>query len=166
MPRAADQHVPGGGEHQRQAGGLVEVQTVRNRDHIHGRHGDQLAIPAIDAIAQDGELRAQVLQSGDALGAVIAEMHRRQQYPLPGLEAGDVLADLGNLSGNVRAQDVRQLHSGQTFADPQIDVVQGAGFDPDENLVPARLGIGHIFVAQNFRTTEFMDADGFHGPPK
>ncbi len=149
-------------EHQRHAGGLVEVQAVRNRDHVHRGNGDQLTISAVHAIAQHGEFRALVLKSGDALGAVIAEMHGRQQYSLPRLEAGDVLADFDDLSCDVRPQNVRQGHSGQTFADPEIDMVQGAGLDADQNLVLARLGIGHIFVAQNFRTTEFMDADGFH----
>src|SRR6185369_16968435 len=48
-------------------------------------------------------------------------------------------------------------------ADPEIDVIQGAGFDPDQNLVLTRPGIGHVLIAQNFRTTEFMDANGLHG---
>ena len=149
-------------EHQRHAGGLVEVQAIGNRNHIHCGHGDQLTISAIDAIAQDGEFRTQVLKSGDALGALIAEVHRREQDPLPGFEAGDVVADFDNLACDVSTQDVRQLHSGQAFADPQIDMVQGTGLDADENLVLPGLGVGNIFVAQNFRTTEFVDANGFH----
>ena len=60
-------------------------------------------------------------------------------------------------------ENVRQADPGQAFPDPHIDVVQRASLDPNQNLVLARLGIGHIFVAQNFRTTEFVDADGFHG---
>ena len=32
----------------------------------------------------------------------------------------------------------------------------------DQHLVLTRLGIGNIFVAKNFRTTEFVNANGFH----
>ena len=35
--------------------------------------------------------------------------------------------------------------------------------DANEDLVFAQLGIGHIFVLENFRSTEFMNANGFHG---
>jgi hypothetical protein len=41
-------------------------------------------------------------------------------------------------------------------------VVQSASLDANEDLVLTRLGVGYIFVAQNFRTTEFVDANGFH----
>ncbi len=140
----------------------MKSRIVGNRDYIHGGYGDQFAIPAVHAVAKHRKLRALVLKSGHALGAVIAEVHRREKHPLPGLEASDVLADFGNLSGDVRSKDVRQIHSGQSFANPQIDVVQGAGFDADQNLVLAWLGIRYVFVAQNLRTTEFMDANGFH----
>ena len=119
-------------------------------------------LPPSTRIAQHRELRALVLQSRDALCAVIAEVHGREQHALAGLEAGDVLADLDDLAGNVAAQDVRQLHPGQPLAHPQIQVVQGAGFHPDQHLVFAQLRVGNVFVAQNFRTAEFVNADGFH----
>jgi hypothetical protein len=41
-------------------------------------------------------------------------------------------------------------------------MIQGASSDPDENLVLARLGVGNVFVAKNFWTTEFVYTNGFH----
>jgi hypothetical protein len=90
-------------------------------------------------------------------------MHRRQQHSLARFEAGDVFAHLGNLACDVRPQNVGQGHPGQAFADPEIDVIQGAGSYANQNLVLTRPGIGHVLIAQNFRTTEFMDANGLHG---
>jgi hypothetical protein len=94
---------------------------------------------------------------------VIAEVHGREQDPLPRSEASDVLAHFGDLARDVSSQNVWQGHPRQTLADPKIDVVESAGFDANQNLVLPWLGIGNVFVAQDFRTTEFMDADGFHG---
>jgi hypothetical protein len=58
---------------------------------------------------------------------------------------------------------VRQVYSGETFPDPDIEMVHGAGADPDQNLVLSGTGIGDFFVGEDFGSTELMDADGFHG---
>src|SRR5450631_526847 len=44
-------------------------------------------------------------------------------------------------------------------------MVQRASPHTDENLIFTRLGIGDIFVGEDFRPTELMDANGFHGTP-
>ncbi len=141
----------------------LKSSAVGDRDDIHCGDSDQLAIPAVHAVAEHGELRAQVLKPGRASGAVIAEMHGREQDPLPRLEASDVLAHLGNLARDVSPQNVWHGHPRQAFADPKIDVVESAGLDANQNPVVPWLRIRHILVTQDFRTTEFMDADGFHG---
>jgi hypothetical protein len=41
-------------------------------------------------------------------------------------------------------------------------MVQGASFDADQDLVFARLRVGNVFVAKNFRASEFVNANGFH----
>jgi hypothetical protein len=90
-------------------------------------------------------------------------MHGSEQDALSGLEVSDIRADFDDFAGYVAAEDVGQIDAGQSFADPHVEVVQGAGADADEDLVFARLGIGDIFVGENFRTTELMETDGFHG---
>src|SRR5690348_10081049 len=41
-------------------------------------------------------------------------------------------------------------------------MIHGASAHADEDLVFAELGIGSVFVAQDFGTTKFVNADGFH----
>ena len=95
--------------------------------------------------------------------AVSAEVHGRDQHALPDCESGDVLADFGDLTGDVAAEDVRQFHARQSFANPDVEVVERAGLDAHQHLIFARLRVGDVFVGQNFGTTELMNADGFHG---
>src|ERR1700680_1775896 len=120
---APHQHVPGGKKHQRHAGGLVEVQDLRKWDDIHGWHGNQLAIPAIHAVAEHRELRALVLKSGNALRAVIAEMRPREQNQFARLEALNALAVPHYPGCHVTTRNMRQLHTGQPLANPKIEMV-------------------------------------------
>ena len=130
-----------------------------------GGHRDQFTVAAVDAVAKHGELAALVLQPGNALRAVIAERHRREQHALSGFEVGDVLADFDNFAGGIGAEDVRQIYAGQPLAHPDVEMVQSAGSNADEDLIFARPGIGDVFVGEDFGTTELMNADGFHEAP-
>jgi len=103
-----------------------------------------------------------ILQSGETLFAVIAEVHGREKDTLSGAKVGNVLAGFNDFSGDVAAEDVGQVHAGESFADEDVEVVESAGAHAYEDLIFARLGVGDIFVGENFRTTELMDADGFH----
>ncbi len=127
--------MPGGDKNQRNAGGLIEIEPVGNGDYIHRGHRNQFTVAAIDCIAQHGELAALVLQSRNALRAAVAKIHGREQNPLSGLEIGDVLAHLDNLTGSVSPQNMRQVHSGQPFAHPDVEVVQSAGTHAYEHLI-------------------------------
>src|ERR1035438_1109589 len=71
----SDQHVPCGHKYERDAGCLIEIQRVGNWDDTRPRHGDQLAVAAVDSITQNRELAALVLHTRQALHAVSAEMH-------------------------------------------------------------------------------------------
>src|ERR1019366_7695457 len=42
-------------------------------------------------------------------------------------------------------------------------MVQRARAYTDEDLIFARIGIGNVFVDEDFRSTELMNANGFHG---
>jgi hypothetical protein len=58
---------------------------------------------------------------------------------------------------------VWQLHTRNSFPHPEIEMVQGASPHADEDFILPRLGVGHVFVAENLRATEFVNAHGFHG---
>jgi hypothetical protein len=78
------------------------------------------------------------------------------------LEAGYIIAYGYNLASDVTAQNVRKVYSRKAFAHPDIEMVQGAGFDPDQNLILPWLRVGDVLVAKNLWTSEFVDANGFH----
>jgi xanthine dehydrogenase accessory factor len=82
---------------------------------------------------------------------------------LAGLESVDIVADFDDLSVDVAAENVREFDARKSFADPNIKVVHRAGAHAHKDLVFARLWVGDVFVAENFRPAEFVDADGFHG---
>jgi hypothetical protein len=42
-------------------------------------------------------------------------------------------------------------------------MVQGARPHTDEDLILARLGIGDVFVGEDFGPTELVNANSFHG---
>ena len=90
-------------------------------------------------------------------------MHGRDQHAQSGLEVGDVLADFDDFAGDVAAKDVRQVNAGQAFAHEEVEVVQRAGADTDEDLIFTWFGIGNVFVGEDFGSTELMNANGFHG---
>jgi hypothetical protein len=79
------------------------------------------------------------------------------------LEASKIIAYSHDFARDVAAQNVRQRYSRKSFAHPDIEMVQGAGFDPDQNLVLPGLWVGDVLVAKNLRTAEFVDANRFHG---
>jgi hypothetical protein len=94
---------------------------------------------------------------------MIAEMHGREQDALSDFESSNILTDFDNFARHIAAEDMGQLHAGQTFPHPYIEVIHSAGFYANENLILARLRIRHVFVAEHLRTAEFVDADSFHG---
>ena len=73
MPGPTNQHVPRSEKHQRHAGRLVEVERLRNRNHIGGGDRDQFAVAAVDGIAEHGKFPALIVESGDALLRNVAE---------------------------------------------------------------------------------------------
>ena len=90
------------------------------------------------------------------------EMHGREQHSLAGLEPAKVFANLNNFAGNIAAEDVRRLDAGQSLAHPHIQMVQRARPYPQQHLIFTRLGIGNIFINQNFWPTKLMNADCLH----
>src|SRR5690349_16759292 len=114
----ADEHVPGSQKYKRHASRVHEIQRVGNRDDIDPRNGDEFTVAAVNVVAEYGKFPTEAVVPAGALLTVVAKDHRRQQYARAGLDVSDVLAGFDNLTGNVAAENVGQLHSGQTFAYP------------------------------------------------
>src|SRR5438094_8332124 len=159
---AAHQHVPCRKKHKGHASRLIEIEAVGNWNYVYSGHGNEFAIGAVYTVAKNGKLRAFGFHSGDTLLTVITEVHRREEHALAGLEPSYIFAGLDDFSRNIAAQDVRQVDARETLADPNIKMVQGASSDANQHLILARFRIRNIFVAQDFRTAKFVNADGFH----
>src|ERR1700740_3815974 len=101
--RTSQQHVQSRQKYQWNSGGIHEVERIGDGDDLRASYGDQLAITAVNCIAQHRKLRAKILMSGHALLAVIAEVHGRQQHARTRLEIDNVLAALDYFAGNVAA---------------------------------------------------------------
>jgi len=149
-------------ENQWHAGGLVESQAVRDRNHVHLRDRHQFTVAAVRQIAKHGELPAHVLPARRALGAMIAEVHGRQQHSLSRLASRHVFADLNNLAGNVAAENMRQRRLGCTLPDPEIEMVHRASLHLHQHLVLAQNWIRNVFVLQYFWPPVLMNANRFH----
>src|ERR1700683_4643856 len=89
-------------------------------------------------------------------------MHGSKKNTLAGRKSADVLAGLDDLSGDVAAQDVRQLHAGQTSAHPYVEVIESTSAHADEHLIFARRRVGDIFLGQDFRPPKLVQANSFH----
>src|SRR5215831_2517104 len=162
-PGPPHQHVPRRQEHQRNAGRFVEAQVVGNRDDVDRGHCDQLTISAIRPVAQHAVLRTLVLPPGAARLAVVAEAHRGDEHALPGTKPGHVFAHFDNLPGHVAPRNMWQGRFRGPYAHPDIQVVEGAGLHPYQDLILARPGVGYIFKPQHLRSPVFVHDNGFHG---
>ncbi len=159
----ANQHVPRGQENERHGSGIDKGEGIRNRDDVDSWHGDQFAVPSLGVVAEYRELGTEILASAVALLAMTAEQHGRQQHARANFQIGYVFATLRYFASNVASEGVRQLDAGKSFANPQVEVVESAGANADEDVVFAQDWIGDLFVPEDFRSTEFMHANGFHG---
>ena len=94
---------------------------------------------------------------------MIAEAHGRDENALADFEIGNIFADFNNFSGRIGAENMRQVDAGEALPHPNIEMVERACADADEDLIFARLGVGDGLVLEDFRATELVNADGFHG---
>ena len=160
--RVAHQHVPRREEHQWHGGGLHKTERVGNGKYTRARNGNQLAVSAFGIVPEHGELRTEILASAVALLAVATIKHGREQDTSTYFEVGDVLATIGDFTCDIAAEYVRQLYPGKPFAHPEIEMVECAGANANEDMIFAQLGIGRVFVLQDFWTTKLVNANSFH----
>ncbi len=86
-----------------------------------------------------------------------------EHHALAHVEAVDALADRLDHAGAVRAEDARLRDRGKPPADPDVQVVERGGFQPDEHLARACHGVGRLLDAEDLGSTVLVDACGEHG---
>jgi hypothetical protein len=136
---AGEQHVPGGLEDQRDAGGFGEGEIFRIGNAIYFGDFDEFGATAVDEVAEIGEAAAAIVLAGNASGAFAAGDAGSENDFLAGADGGDVGADFGDLAGDVAAGDVRERDgdAGEAATDPEVEMIEGAGFYFDEDFVGA-----------------------------
>jgi hypothetical protein len=93
---------------------------------------------------------------------MIAEVHRREKHALARFEFADAFAGFYDLSGDVAAENVRQVHARQTLAHPQIKVVQRTGFNANQYMVFSKDWVRDVLIRQNFWAAKLMNAYCLH----
>src|SRR5262249_42908771 len=75
-------------------------------------------------------------------------------------------ADYNNVTSYVTAIDVGQLHPGQSFTNPQVEMIQRTSPHADQDLVRSRTRISNVLKLENLRSAKLMESNGLHGNPK
>ena len=156
--------MPRGEKNQRRRGGFFETQVVGNLDGGPLGRGHQFGVAAVDAVAEDGVLPAEVVAARGALVALPAAHARREQHAPARFHALAQFAHLDHFAGDVASQNVRhgKLHAGNAGPHEQVQMIQRAGAHAQQDLIGFDLRVGNIFVDQHFRRAVLMDAGSFH----
>jgi hypothetical protein len=159
--------VPGGEEDERNGGGMGPAEIFRIRETVDLRHTNIFGATAVNHVTKVGEIAAVVILASDAGGTFAAGNARSENDFLADMNGGDFWADLGDFAGNIAAGNVgeRDSNTREAAANPEVEMIEGAGTDANQNLIVAEGRFGHISIAENGRVTVFMDDDGFHEQP-
>ncbi len=124
----------------------------RNRDARRGR----CVQPVGDRPGRD--------RGDGALGRVRAG-HVQSDHPVADRAVLDSGADLGHRAGGEIADDVRDRRRRRAGPGQQIAALDADRLDVDHHAAVGALGVGHVLVAQDLRTTVLVDHRGLHRPP-
>jgi len=122
---------------------------------------------AIDHVAKICVIAAVVVVPREA-GRTLAAGYAGSQHDfLPDVDDMDFRANFSNFPGNITAGNVRKRngYARQAPPHPQVEVVQGAGMDTNQNFVGAKVRLIHIRIVENTGITMLMENDRFHKPP-
>jgi hypothetical protein len=83
---------------------------------------------------------------------------------LADVDVVNVVADLDDLAGHVATGNVRQRNGvvRKAVANPQVEMIEGASADADEDFMGMDVRFVHIGVMQHTRVPMFVKEDGFH----
>jgi len=155
--------VPGGLKDQRDGGGSFEREIFWIGEAVYFWAADEFGAAAVGQVAEICELRALIVISCQTRRAFSTAYSGSQQNFLPGLYRYGIWADFGDDTGDVAAGNVRErkCYAMDSLANPEIQVIQGAGVDADENFARAEFGFGGVGVVEDFGTAVVIEEDGF-----
>src|ERR1019366_5263300 len=132
----------------RGGGGALEAHVVGDLDGAVLRRGEQFGVAAVDSVAEHGEAAAEVVVAQQTLLALAATLSRGEEDAPARLDALAEFASGDNLARDIATQDVRhgKLHARDAGADEEIEMIEGAGADADEDLVGSDVGLRQVLV--------------------
>src|SRR5262249_42452483 len=136
---------------------------LADRDQVAGAGPGELGEAPLRLVAVDVILLAAAI---DALGAAVADvapLAGRNKHALARGKSLDASAQLGDHSGDFTAADVRHRNLGrQSLADPQVEVVEGAGLDLDDDFTVAGRRFRQVHQLQLVDTARFGERHCTH----
>jgi len=156
--------VPSGLKNQRDGRGFFKRETFRIGEAIDFGTADKLRAPAVNQVAEIGEPRTVVVVAGKTSSALAAGDSRSEENLLARLDGGNASADLFDDAGDVAAGDMRERNrnAGEPAAHPEVQVVERAGVDADQNFSEAKFGWVYFGVAEDIGAAVAVEEDGFH----
>ena len=125
---------------------------------------DLLRVAAAHREADEPGREAERLAPRSAEAALAAGRHDERVDAVAGLPALDAAADLLDVAGDLDAERVREVDgkARDPFADVDVEVVQGAGPDPDRHLAGARLRVVDLLQLEDIRVAELVEPYRLH----
>jgi hypothetical protein len=163
--RPMNEHVPGGLENKRHRRGMSPIEVFGIGEAVDLRTANEFGVAPVDHVAKVGEIAAKIIVTGEAGGTLAAGDPRSKDDLLSDVDGVNRGSDFGDFSGDVAAGDMRERNgnSRKTAANPEVEMVQGAGVDADESIGWSEVGLVDIRVMEDAGIAVVMEKDGFHG---
>jgi hypothetical protein len=123
-----------------------------------------LGATAVDHVTKVGVIAAEVVVAGEAGGTFAAGDTGSEDDFLADADSVYFGADFGDFAGDIAAGDVREGNgnAGESAADPEVEVVQAASMDADEDVGGAEVRFVDVGVVEDAGVAVVVEEDGFH----
>jgi hypothetical protein len=131
---------------------------------VHFGAANELGATSVDHVSEIGKLRTIVVASSQTGGALAAGNAGSEENFLAGFDGGDAEANLLDGAGNIAAGNMRERdgNARDSAAHPEVEMIESAGVDADDDFAGARFGFGNVGVAEDVGAAVVVEKDGFH----
>ena len=161
-PAALEEHVPGGAEGDLERGGRVVGEPVRDAQQVPGAADELLGVAAGGREADEARVRAERLAARAAEAAVAARPHQERHHAVAFSPLFHALANGRDPADDLEPEDERRLdrEARGALAHVDVEVVECAGEDVEQDLARARARRRHVLELQHVRPAELVKDDG------
>src|SRR6266542_73571 len=145
---------------------LSKRDFVRKFYCVARRHYDQLRVAAPTVDADPFTVDAIEILAFETWRAFLTGGRRDDRNAIAWFELRDAIVEIDDFASRIGAEHMRQLNLHRILAGADDANERGEHRDRVDfyqNLAHCRLGCGHAFKTQYFRTTVFFEYDGVQG---